>query len=61
MFADITGFTAMSDRLSFSGRLGAEELATIINGVFDPLLDIVFSYGGDGIKFGGYAFLVRFR
>jgi len=61
MFADITGFTAMSDRLSFSGRLGAEELATIINGVFDPLLDIVFSYGGDVIKFGGDAFLVLFR
>lgn len=50
----------MSDRLSASGRLGAEELASAINRIFDPLLEIIFSYGGDVIKFGGDAVLVLF-
>ncbi len=51
----------MSDRLSVLGRKGAEELAAIINKIFDPLLDIVFSYKGDVVKFGGDAILVVFN
>jgi class 3 adenylate cyclase/tetratricopeptide (TPR) repeat protein len=60
LFADLSGFTAMSDRLSASGRLGSEELASAINRIFDPLLEIIFSYDGDVIKFGGDAVLVLF-
>ena len=61
MYADLSGFTAMSDKLSVSGRLGSEELASAINSIFDPLLDIIFSYGGDVIKFGGDAVLALFK
>jgi class 3 adenylate cyclase/tetratricopeptide (TPR) repeat protein len=60
LFADLSGFTAMSDKLGSLGRLGAEELAAIINGVFDPLLGILRSHGGDVVKFGGDAFLAMF-
>ena len=60
LFADLSGFTAMSDRLSASGRLGSEELASTINKIFDPLLEIIFSYGGDVVKFGGDAVLALF-
>jgi class 3 adenylate cyclase/tetratricopeptide (TPR) repeat protein len=60
IFADLSGFTAMSEKLASVGRLGGEKLAEIINGCFNPLLDIVFSHNGDVIKFGGDAFLVFF-
>jgi class 3 adenylate cyclase/tetratricopeptide (TPR) repeat protein len=50
----------MSDKLSAYGRLGSEELTSAINSIFDPLLEIIFSYGGDVVKFGGDAVLVLF-
>ncbi|UCC80835.1 MAG: tetratricopeptide repeat protein [Candidatus Zixiibacteriota bacterium] len=61
VFADISGFTAMSERLAGMGRIGGEKLTEIINRCFNPLLDIVFACGGDVIKFGGDAFLVLFK
>ncbi len=61
MFADLSGFTAMSDKLSTLGRLGSEELASVINNIFDPLLEIIFAHGGDVIKFGGDSILVLFK
>lgn len=61
LFADLSGFTAMSEKLAGLGRLGAEKLAGIMNGCFDSLLGRVFAYRGDVIKFGGDAFLAFFE
>jgi len=61
VFADISGFTAISEKLASMGRIGGEKLTDIINKCFNPLLDIVFDWGGDVIKFGGDAFLILFR
>ena len=33
-FCDLSGFTAMSEKLASLGRLGAEELAEILNTIF---------------------------
>ncbi len=60
MFADLSGFTALSEKLAVVGRIGAEKLAGIINDCFSPLLEIVFYHNGDVIKFGGDSFLVFF-
>ncbi|MBN1890391.1 MAG: tetratricopeptide repeat protein [Thermoflexales bacterium] len=60
MFADISGFTAMSERLSALGREGAEVITRIVNGYFETMLGIVLGYGGDLFKFGGDAMLVAF-
>jgi len=60
LFADLSGFTAMSEKLASLGRIGGEKLAGIINGCFDPLLELVGAFNGDVIKFGGDAFLVLF-
>lgn len=60
LFADLSGFTAMSEKLAVLGRLGAEKLAEIINDCFNSLLGIVFACDGDIIKFGGDAFLAYF-
>ena len=46
VFADVSGFTAMSEKLSQLGKEGAEELTAILNGYFTEMLGIVFSYDG---------------
>jgi class 3 adenylate cyclase/tetratricopeptide (TPR) repeat protein len=61
LFADLSGFTSISDKLSETGRQGAEELASVINSIFDPLLEIMDMYGGDVVKFGGDSTLVLFE
>jgi class 3 adenylate cyclase/predicted ATPase len=60
MFADISGFTAMSERLTQLGREGAEVITGIVNDYFAAMLDIIARYGGDLYKFGGDALLVSF-
>ncbi len=60
MFADISGFTAMSEKLSQLGKEGAEEVTRIINHLFTALLEVADHYGGDLLKFGGDALLVFF-
>ncbi|MBN2621615.1 AAA family ATPase [candidate division WOR-3 bacterium] len=55
LFADISGFTAMSEKLTALGREGSEEVTKIINGYFRPLIDIIIDWGGDIYRFGGDA------
>jgi class 3 adenylate cyclase len=57
LFADISGFTAMSERLSRSGREGAEEITSIINRYFTSMLAILRDHKGELITFGGDALL----
>lgn len=61
LLADVTGFTALSERLSRIGREGAEEVTGIINSYFASLIKIVHNYGGDVVYFGGDAFSAGFE
>ncbi|MEM7032839.1 MAG: adenylate/guanylate cyclase domain-containing protein, partial [Chloroflexota bacterium] len=61
LFADVSGFTAMSEKLSTLGKEGAEEVTRIVNDYFDTMLSISDSYGGDLLKFGGDALLLFFE
>ncbi|MBU0494690.1 MAG: AAA family ATPase, partial [Chloroflexi bacterium] len=61
LFADIAGFTAMSERLTQLGREGAEVITGIVNEYFAVMLDIMARHGGDLFKFGGDAILVCFQ
>ncbi|NIR35506.1 MAG: adenylate/guanylate cyclase domain-containing protein, partial [Actinobacteria bacterium] len=58
--ADISGFTALSERLAAYGREGAEELTVLLNRCFGPMIEIVEARGGDVLKFGGDALLILF-
>ena len=58
--ADISGFTALSERLAGYGREGAEELTVLLNRCFGGMIEIVDAYGGDVLKFGGDALLILF-
>ena len=59
--ADISGFTALSERLAAHGREGAEELTVLLNQCFGGMIEIIDRYGGDVLKFGGDALLVLFE
>ncbi len=60
IFADISGFTPMSEKLSYLGKEGAEELTRILNDYFDKMISILLNYGGDLFKFGGDALMAFF-
>lgn len=60
LFADVSGFTPISEALGKTGRSGTEELTTILNRYFDPMIDLIHSYGGIVGKFGGDAMTVLF-
>lgn len=60
LFADISGFTAMSEKLSQIGREGAEEVTEVVNRYFDAMLDILRAHDGQLIRFGGDALLGLF-
>ena len=57
---DISGFTALAERLASQGRRGAEELVTRISGVFADLIAVAERHGGDVLKFRGDALLLLF-
>ncbi|MBN2149404.1 MAG: tetratricopeptide repeat protein [Anaerolineales bacterium] len=60
LFADVSGFTALSETLGASGRSGTEELTNILNAYFEPMIALIQSYGGIIGKFGGDAMTVLF-
>ena len=55
LFADISGFTALTERLAHKGPAGAEELTQLLNAYFGQLIDLVQVHGGDIVKFAGDA------
>jgi len=57
-FVDISGFTAMSEKLASEGKAGAEQVSEVMNATFGALLDVAYSYGGGLLKFGGDALLL---
>jgi class 3 adenylate cyclase len=61
VFADISGFTALTERLATRGRVGAEELIETLNRVFGAMLSQAAIRGGELLKFGGDALLFLFR
>lgn len=60
LFADVSGFTPISEALSKTGKAGAEELTQILNSYFDPMIVLVESYGGIVAKFAGDAMTIIF-
>jgi len=57
LFTDISGFTALTERLAQRGPDGAEELTKHLNAYFGQLIQLISDRGGDIIKFAGDAML----
>lgn len=60
LFADISGFTPLSELLSKQGKAGTEKLTHLLNSYFAPVIALIQSYGGIIVKFGGDAMTVIF-
>ena len=62
VFADVSGFTRLSERLaSLGGREGAEQVADVVDLIFGELLTVAVARGGEMLKYGGDAVLLLFR
>jgi len=59
-FVDVSGFTALSERLAAQGRAGAEEITDLLGRFFADLLADAYAQGGSLLKFGGDALLLMF-
>jgi adenylate cyclase len=60
LFADISGFTQLSESLANHGRVGTEELTVLLNSYFDMVISLIRSYGGMVGTFGGDSLTVLF-
>lgn len=60
MHCDISGFTAMSERLASLGNEGAELMVGVLNRFFETMLEIATGHGAVQMKFGGDAMLLYF-
>ncbi|WP_166828507.1 adenylate/guanylate cyclase domain-containing protein [Thalassoroseus pseudoceratinae] len=57
LFADIAGFTRLTETLAQEDSDGTEKLTGILNRFFGQLIAVVEGFGGDVIKFAGDALL----
>jgi predicted ATPase/class 3 adenylate cyclase len=53
LFADISGFGRLTERLTRRGPAGVEELSRLLNSYFGQLIDLFLAHGGDIVKFAG--------
>jgi class 3 adenylate cyclase len=60
IFADVTGFTALTGELSKQGTEGREEMNRLMRALFAAVLDPLLVSGGDLLIFAGDAVLARF-
>ena len=57
MFADISGFTALTEQLAQHGPAGVEELTSVLNTYFGQLMELITRHGGDIVKLAGDALI----
>ncbi|HXV98365.1 MAG TPA: adenylate/guanylate cyclase domain-containing protein, partial [Anaerolineae bacterium] len=57
LFADISGFTALTEHLAQKGPAGTEELTQHLNTYFGQLIELITTHGGDIVKFAGDALI----
>ena len=58
IFADISGFTNLSEACARKGLQGNEDLAFMLNRYMEGMVTSLNQYGGDIIKFVGDAMIV---
>jgi len=61
LFADISGFTRLSERLAARGRAGAEEVVGLVGRIMTALIAEIETWGGDVCVFAGDALIVLFE
>jgi len=60
LFIDLSGFTSLTETLMKQGKEGAEQLSSHLNGIFEPLVNLVYCEGGFIPYFAGDSFTAIF-
>ena len=60
LFIDVSGFTALNERLAQLGPRGPEQVSKHLNKYFGQLIEVVTKHGGDVLKFAGDALICMF-
>jgi len=60
LLVDISGFTKLSSQFCDQGKAGIDDLQLATNGFMGQLVDIIYKFGGDIIKFAGDAIICIF-
>lgn len=61
MMADVSGYTALSERYNNTGKGGTYRLTVTLNTYLGSLIELIYGHGGDIIKFAGDAFLALWK
>ena len=59
--ADVSGYTALSERYNNTGKGGTYRLTVTLNTYLGSLIELIYGHGGDIIKFAGDAFLALWK
>eukprot|EP01125_Pyxidicula_operculata_P011726 TRINITY_DN3840_c0_g1_i1.p1 TRINITY_DN3840_c0_g1~~TRINITY_DN3840_c0_g1_i1.p1 ORF type:complete len:2470 (+),score=543.28 TRINITY_DN3840_c0_g1_i1:39-7448(+) len=57
LFADISGFTPLTEKMTALGPKGIDLMSMALNNFFDKVINIIHEHGGEIIKFAGDALL----
>ena len=60
LFADVSGFTPLTEALARQSSEGPEELTRLLNGYFSRMIELIEAQGGEIVKFSGDAMTVVF-
>ncbi|HSH05281.1 MAG TPA: tetratricopeptide repeat protein [Anaerolineae bacterium] len=60
LFADVSGFTSLTERLAQKGEQGPEELTQLLNEYFSRIIEMMADEGGEVVQFSGDAVLALF-
>jgi len=60
LFADVSGFTPLTEALAQKGAEGPEELTRLLNNYFSRMIALIEAEGGEVVKFSGDAVTVVF-
>ena len=55
MFADVSGFTALTERYTLKGDAGVDRLTSTLNKYMGLIVECILESGGDVLKFAGDA------
>lgn len=59
--ADVSGYTALSERYNNTGKGGTYRLTVTLNTYLGSLIELIYTHGGDILKFAGDAFLALWK
>jgi class 3 adenylate cyclase len=61
LYADVSGFTSLTESLAQDGADGPERLTRLLNACFGQLIGLIEAEGGEIVKFGGDALTAVFH